>query len=291
MPDPGSVRLPVPTTAAGVEGLQAILANPVRALVALDFDGTLAPIVAEPALARAHPDASSMLRRLAASIGTVAVVTGRPSEVAASLLGFTAEAPPANVFVVGHYGLETWTPSAGVVRVAGVDLSHIDGVRSALPDLLRDLAAPPGTVIEDKGAAVAVHVRGTDEPREALELLRAPLARLAAEHGLQLEPGRLVLELRPRGTDKGTALASLVHARAAQSVCYVGDDLGDLAAFDALVDLRSAGVAALGVFSGAVNLPEVAEVAARTDLVLAGPPEVVGFLDALCRGVRLGKRA
>src|SRR5450432_3352042 len=160
---------------------------------------------------------------------------------------------------------------------------------SALPDLLRDLAAPPGTVIEDKGAAVAVHVRGTDEPREALELLRAPLARLAAEHGLQLEPGRLVLELRPRGTDKGTALTSLVHARSAQSVCYVGDDLGDLAAFDALIDLRAAGVAALGIFSGAIDLPEAADVAAvadRADLALAGPGAVVGFLEALQRVVR-----
>jgi trehalose 6-phosphate phosphatase len=291
VPEPASSLLPVPVTAAGVEGLAAIVAKPARALIGLDFDGTLAPMVAEPSTALAHPDASRVLRQLAATVGTVAVVTGRPSEVAATMLGFTAVAPPSNVFVVGHYGLETWTPSAGVVRLAGVDLGPIDVVRSVLPALLRDVQAPAGTAIEDKGASLAVHVRRTDDPHAAMKLLRAPLMHVAALHGLRLEPGRLVFELRPRGTDlgpadKGTALTSLMHARSAQSVCYVGDDLGDRAAFDALVDLRAAGVPALGIFSGSIDLPEVAEVAARADLALAGPGAVVGFLDALQRAVR-----
>ena len=291
LPEPASSLLPVPATAAGREGLAAIVANPVRALIGLDFDGTLAPMTAEPSATIAHPGASPAIRRLAASVGTVAVVTGRPPEVAATILGFTAVGPPPNVFVVGHYGLETWTSAAGVVRLAGVDLGPIDVLRTELPVLLRDVGAPAGTAIEDKGASLAVHVRRTDDPRSAMELLRVPLEHLAVVHGLRLEPGRLVLELRPRGaeaagTDKGTALTSLVHARAARSVCYVGDDLGDLAAFDALADLRAAGVPGLGIFSGPADLAEVAEVAARADLALAGPGAVVGFLDALQRGVR-----
>jgi trehalose 6-phosphate phosphatase len=290
LPEPAS-SLPVPATTAGREGLAEIVANPLRALIGLDYDGTLAPMTAEPSATVAHPGASPAIRRLAASVGTLAVITGRPSEVAVAMLGFTAVAPPSNVFVVGHYGLETWTSSAGVVRLAGVDLGPIQVLRTELPVLLRDVGAPAGTTIEDKGASLAVHVRRTDDPRAAMDLLRAPLAHLAAAHGLRLEPGRLVLELRLRGTetdrtDKGTALMSLVQARSAQSVCYVGDDLGDLAAFDALADLRAAGVAALGIFSGAVDLPEVAEVAARADLALAGPGAVVGFLEALQRGVR-----
>lgn len=281
LPESASSLLPVPATAAGVAGLAAIRANPARALIGLDFDGTLAPMTAEPAATLAHPDASPVIRRLAASIGTVAVITGRPSEVAAGMLGFTAVAPPSNVLVVGHYGLETWTTSAGVVRLAGVDLGPIVVVRTELPELLRTVGAPAGTTIEDKGASLAVHVRRTADPRAAMNVLRAPLEHLAAAHGLRLEPGRLVLELRPRGTDKGSALTSLVRASAAQSVCYVGDDLGDLAAFDALGELRAARVAALGIFSGAIDLPEVAEVAARADLALAGPGAVVGFLAAL----------
>jgi trehalose 6-phosphate phosphatase len=269
--------------------LRALIEQPSTALVAVDFDGTLAPIVTEPAAARPHPRAPSILRSLADSIGAVAVVTGRPAGVAADLLGLTAAPPPRNLCVVGHYGLETWTPAAGVAPVAGVDprrSERIDHVRAALPTLLREIGAPSGTRVEDKGASVAVHVRETADPHAALELLREPLERLASSQGLRLEPGRLVLELRPGGTDKGTALMSLVQIFGARSACYVGDDLGDVAAFEALDELRSRGVAALGVFSGVPDEPGLAELAARADLELAGPAAVVALLEALLAAVR-----
>lgn len=287
--------LPVPRTQAGLEGLRALIGQPSTALVAVDFDGTLAPIVTEPGAARPHVRASSTLCSLAESIGAVAVVTGRPAGVAAELLGFTEQAPPPNLSVVGHYGLETWTAIAGVVPAAGVDprrSERIDHVRVALPALLRDIGAPPGTRVEDKGASIAVHVRETPDPHAALKLLREPVRRLAELEGLRLEPGRLVLELRPGGTDKGTALISLVHAFTARSACYVGDDLGDIAAFDALDDLRSKGFAALAVFSGTPaepsldDLAELAELAERADLHLAGPAAVVAFLEGLLIAVR-----
>jgi trehalose 6-phosphate phosphatase len=269
--------------------LHALISQPSTALVAVDFDGTLAPIVAQPAAARPHPHAPAVLRSLADSIGAVAVVTGRPAAVAAELLGFTAVAPPPNLSVVGHYGLETWTAAAGVVAVAGVDplrSDRIDHVRAALPGLLREVGAPPGTRIEDKGAAVAVHVRETADPHTALSLLLEPLMRLAESEGVRLEPGRLVLELRPAGTDKGTALIALVRAFDARSACYVGDDLGDIAAFGALDDLRSGGLAALSVFSGTPDELGLADLAARADLELGGPEGVVAFLEGLLGAVR-----
>jgi trehalose 6-phosphate phosphatase len=278
----------VPATASGVAGLRAILDGPRGSLVAVDFDGTLAPIVADPALARPHHAAADALRRLSALIRAVAVVTGRPAGVAASLLGLTANPPPPNLSVIGHYGFESWTPTAGVVRTVGIEPSQvdrIDEVRSRLPVLLRAAAAPPGTTIEDKGASVAVHVRGTRDPQAAIDLLRPVLQHLADSYGLRLEPGRMVLELRPSGTDKGTALTALVHAVDAQAVCYIGDDLGDLAAFDALDALRLQGLGGLAVCSGPPEQTGVAEVAARADLVLAGPDEVVAFLEALIDGV------
>jgi trehalose 6-phosphate phosphatase len=284
------VPLPVPATAAGVEGLRAIVAHPGRALVGVDFDGTLAQIVPDPATARPHPGAVEALRRLAASMRAVAVVTGRPAQVAASLLGFASDPPPPHVHVIGHYGFESWTPAAGVVRTPGIDPdpsldARIDELRSALPALLRDVGAPPGTAIEDKGVSVAVHVRATADPGAALDVLRPVLERLAAAYGLRLEPGRSVLELRPGGTDKGTALTALYNAVGARAVCYIGDDLGDLAAFDALDALRAQGSSALAVCSG---LPGsgIAEVAARADLVLGGPDAVVAFLEALSYAVR-----
>ena len=274
-------ELPEPFTDSGVAGLRALLATPPAALIGLDFDGTLSPIVDEPADARPHVGVPDTLRQLADQFGTVAIVTGRPADVVAELLGFVAAPPPANLRVVGHYGLETWTASAGVVRLAGVDLSWLDDVRRALPSVLTAAGAPEGTAIEDKGASVAVHVRQTADPSAAMQLLGPPLSALATAHGARLEPGRLVFELRTVGVDKGAALAELVRAADARAVCYVGDDLGDLAAFDTLDRLRAAGLATLAVCSGSIEAPEVPELAARADLVLDGPHAVADFLNAL----------
>ena len=247
-------------------------------------------MVTQPGAARPHPQASVALRDvgglpLAPSPSSPVGLLASPPSCSAS----PRSAPGRNVSVVGHYGLETWTSAAGVVPVAGVDPRgslRIDHVRAALPGLLRDVGAPPGTRIEDKGAAVAVHVRETADPHAALALLRPPLRQLAESQGLRLEPGRLVLELRPGGTDKGTALVSLVREFGARSACYVGDDLGDIAAFDALDDLRSNGLAALAVFSGTPDEPGLADLAARADVQLAGPDAVVAFLEGLLVAVR-----
>jgi trehalose 6-phosphate phosphatase len=275
---PLPVPLPVPLTQAGTHGLRAILASAPRALLAVDFDGTLSPIVDDPAAARPQLGAPDVLRRSTGVFGTVAVVTGRPAEVAAALLGFVADPPAANLLVIGHYGLETWTASTGVVQVAPVDAGKIDEVRSALPGLLRDTGAPDGTTIEDKGASIAVHVRRTADPVAAMEALVRPLSALALSHRLRLEPGRLVLELRPPGVDKGWALEELVRTREVAAVSYFGDDLGDLAAFDAVERLRTLGVPGLLVCSGSA---EVGEVAARADLVVDGPRGVVDLIGAL----------
>ncbi len=101
----GTVSLPVPVTPEGRAGLAALLGDPGQALVALDFDGTLSPIVADPAAARAHPGAVPALRRVAAAVGTLAVITGRPAASAVDLGGFAAV---PDLIVLGHYGLERW---------------------------------------------------------------------------------------------------------------------------------------------------------------------------------------
>ncbi len=87
-----------------------------------------------------------------------------------------------------------------------------------------------------------MHTRRAADPQAALDALRGPLTALAARTGLVVEPGRLVIELRPPGTDKGTALKDLVTERAAESVMFCGDDLGDLPAFGAVRALRAAGI-------------------------------------------------
>ncbi|WTO36627.1 trehalose-phosphatase [Streptomyces achromogenes] len=269
--------LPTPQTQSGRDGLAALLARPRTALIGLDFDGTLAPIVADPEQARAHPDAVPALAALAPKIASVSVITGRPPEVAVRYGGFAGVPGLEHLTVLGHYGAERWDAATGTVT-APPPHPGVAAARAELPRLLERAGAAEGTWIEEKGRALAVHTRRAADPQGAYQSLRAPLADLAARHGLIVEPGRLVLELRPPGMDKGVAL--LDHARAVGAGCvvYAGDDLGDLPAFDAVDTLRADGVPGLLVCSGST---EVTELAKRADLVVDGPEGVVGLLRAL----------
>jgi trehalose 6-phosphate phosphatase len=275
-PATGAATLPVPVTPEGRAGLAALLADPGHGIVALDFDGTLSPIVADPAAARAHPGAVPALRQVAAVVGTLAVITGRPAASAVDLGGF--QAVPGLV-VLGHYGLERWAD--GVLE--SPSQAGVEAARAELPGLLAVAGAPDGTRIEDKGHAVAVHTRQAADPQAALDRLRDPLAGLAARHGLAVEPGRMVIELRPQGMDKGQALHSLVQQRRPSAVMFCGDDLGDVAAFDAVRALRGDGVSGLTVFSGSA---EVTALAGRADLVVDGPDGVVALLGSLAGAAR-----
>ncbi|MFD1660449.1 trehalose-phosphatase [Streptomyces caeni] len=269
--------LPIPTTPAGRDGLDAILARPGRAVLAFDFDGTLAPIVPDPDQARAHPDAVPALAAVAPRVASVAIVTGRPADVAVRYGGFAGVPGLERLVVLGHYGAERWDARTGTVT-APAPHPGIAAVRAELPGVLAGSGAGSGAHVEEKGFAVAVHTRRAEDPQAAFEALREPLADLATRHGLVVEPGRLVLELRPPGMDKGKALLEWARATGAEAVLYAGDDLGDLPAFAAVDKLRSDGVHGLLVCSGS---DEVTELATRADLVVDGPAGVVRLLRSL----------
>jgi len=264
-------------TPEGRAGLGALLADPRHALVAADFDGTLSPIVARPADARAHPGAVPALTALAQVVGTVAVITGRPAADAVTLGGLAAV---PGLLVIGHYGWQRWQDG----RLADAPAPPaVQAAREALPGVLRDAQAPDGTWVEDKAHAVAVHTRGTADPEEALSRLRGPLGELAERLGLAAEPGRMVIELRPPGVDKGAALTGLAGERAARSVLFCGDDLGDLPAFAAVRALRADGIPGCAVASASAESPRVAEAA---DLVVDGPAGVVQLLTELAGQIK-----
>ncbi|MFG3060881.1 trehalose-phosphatase [Streptomyces sp. NPDC048231] len=273
--------LPTPATPAGRDGLDAILTRPGRAVLAFDFDGTLAPIVPDPDQARAHPDAVPALAAIAPRVAAVAVVTGRPADVAVRYGGFAEVPGLEHLVVLGHYGAERWDARTGTVE-APAPHPGVAAARAELPALLAAIGPREGTWIEEKGRAVAVHTRRAGDPQAAFEALRDPLAGLAARHGLIVEPGRFVLELRPPGMDKGVALLEYVREIGAGAVMYAGDDLGDLSAFAAVDKLRSDGVPGLLVCSGS---DEVTELAERADLVVEGPPGVVRLVRALAHGL------
>ncbi|SEC84605.1 trehalose-phosphatase [Streptomyces sp. TLI_105] len=276
--------LPHPTTSAGHDGLAALLARPADAVVALDFDGTLAEIVPDPEQARAHPGAVAALAALAPQVASIAVVTGRPAGVAVRYGGFAGVPGLEHLVVLGHYGAERWDAVTGTVQAAAPH-PGVASVRAELPGFLDRAGAWRGVWIEEKGRAVAVHTRRAQDPEGAFEALKGPLGELAVAHGLVLEPGRMVLELRPPGMDKGVALAKYVREVGAGSVLYAGDDLGDLPAFAAVEKLRSDGTPGVLVCSGSTEVPELA---GRADLAVQGPAGVVAFLTELARAVREG---
>ncbi|MGW7204971.1 trehalose-phosphatase [Streptomyces sp. NPDC054837] len=270
--------LPTPVTRAGRDGLDAILSRPGRAVVAFDFDGTLAPIVADPEQARAHPEAATALAALAPKVASVAVITGRPPGLAVRLGGFDGTPGLDHLVVLGHYGAERWDAATGDIT-APPPHPGVAEARAELPGFLDRIGAWQGTWIEEKGRALAVHTRRAVDSQAAFEALRAPLTDLATRHGLIVEPGRLVLELRPPGMDKGVALTEYVRELGAEAVLYAGDDLGDLPAYSAVDKLRSDGVPGLLVCSaGSEEVPELKD---RADLVVDGPQGVVRLLRAL----------
>ena len=268
--------MPVARTAEGEAGLAAIRRDPGAALIATDFDGTLAPIVGDPREARADPGAVAGLRGLAGVVGTLAVITGRPAREAVELGGFDGI---PGLIVLGHYGAERWQEGA---LTAPDPPPGVEAARERLPQLLADAGAPAGVWVEDKGSAVAVHTRRAADPVGALEVLREPLAGLAADVGLVVEPGRMVIELRTPGMDKGAALTALVAERRAGAVLFAGDDLGDLAAFGAVRALRGSGHPGVTVCSAS---GEVSALAAEADLVVDGPGGVAGLLGWLARSL------
>lgn len=258
-----------PRTDAGRAGLAALRADPAHAVLALDYDGTLAPVVARPEDAVPAGGAAAALRALAPRVGRVALVTGRPADVALDLSGL-ADLP--GLVVLGQYGLQRW--QAGVLSAPPPPPS-LEVLRARLPDLL---AREPGATLEDKGQSLVVHVRGADDPVGAQDRLAGPLQSLAGQTGLELHPGRRVLELRRPGYDKRAAVLSLAEP-APSALLFAGDDLGDLPGFDAVEELRGRGVPGLTVCSASDEGPPVLR--ERADVVVDGPDGLVALLQGL----------
>lgn len=249
------------------EFLSPFLAEPDRSGLLVDFDGSLAPIIDDPEQARPLEGVTDVLAALVDRFGVVAVVSGRP-------ITFLQQALPVpGLHLAGVYGMERLVDGqieidAGVAPWVDVLAEAAAEVRAAMPDLL----------IERKGdVSFVLHWRTAPEWEEkALDAGRAIAERL----GLAAERGRRALEIRPPvPVDKGVAaeaiLAPVDHA------LFAGDDLGDLRAFDALDVLLSDGRLRTAV-KIAVTSPEApAELLARADERVDGPPGLLHLLRSL----------
>jgi trehalose 6-phosphate phosphatase len=249
-----------------------------QAVVGLDFDGVLSPIVDDPGRAVIHPDGPPALTRLARCVRAVAVVTGRPARQAVALgeLERVADGLPegSRLLVLGQYGNERWDSSARTFS-SPPPPEGLAALLDELPNLLEEHDTREAFV-EDKGLAVAVHTRRLPDPAAAYQRLLGPLAAAAERHGLALEPGRLVIEVRAPGMDKGAAIRTLVEELDPGALMFAGDDLGDVEAFRAVSDLREGGLPGLLVCAGSTEQEALVEL---SDIVVDGPDGVLHLLD------------
>ncbi len=237
-----------------------------RLLVATDFDGTLAPIVDDPATARALPTTLESLRTLAGIPGTeAAVISGRSLDDLHAMLGDTGR-----IRLVGSHGAERAGQSGS--PLSSTAAQRLARLHRALQAIVSEY---PAVRLEPKPSGVAVHFRGAD-PDDAEAVNAAIISDPAQWAGVSVLRGKMVLELSVVATDKGRALTELIHESHCSVTIFIGDDVTDEHAFTAL----SAGDVGVKVGAG--------ETAAG--LRLAGPGRVADLLMVLAasrqRGIR-----
>jgi len=271
-------------TPEGQQRYDGVVAAAASTVIGLDFDGVLSPIVADPASAVIHRDGPRTLLEIAPLVRAVAVITGRPARQAVHLgsLDEVADALPqgARLFVLGQYGNERWDSTSREFTTPPPP-GGLSGFLDELPSLLLESGAGEAFV-EHKGIAVAVHTRRLREPHAALERLLPVLSEAAARHGLGIEPGRLVVEVRAPGMDKGEAVRRIREELGADGVVFAGDDLGDIEAFTVVAELREHGAPGLLVCSGSKEQQALVEL---SDIVVDGPGGVLALLRQFAKDV------
>lgn len=266
------------TSAAAKQRYADIVARADEIVVGLDFDGVLSPIVEVPSQAHIHPDAPQVLIDLSDLVRAVAVVTGRPARQVLALGGLDEVGDAIGdhgkeLFVFGQYGNERWSSTQR--RVISPRPPHgLSTFERELPGLLRRSGASEAFV-EEKGLAVAVHTRRLEDADDAFQRLLGPMSELARSHGLIVEPGRNVIEVRSDGQHKGHAVQTLVEEQSAGGFLFAGDDLGDIEAFEAVAELREQGLATLLVCAAS---DEQSALLPLADVVVPGPDGVLDLL-------------
>jgi trehalose 6-phosphate phosphatase len=261
-----------PATAEVAELIDPLRSEPRAAAVLSDIDGTLAPIVSDPAEAGVPRGARAVLSRLARRYALVGCLSGRAAVEARRIVGLD------ELVYAGNHGYELLRPGESAPTPDPALRGHEDVARRFVDGLDHRRLASAGFRIEDKGPILALHWRGAADERSARELVEE-VAASAADHGLVPHPGRKVLEIRPlAGIDKGTAITLLLEQGSIANALYGGDDITDLDAFAALRERRRAGALRSAICVGVGSEEGPVEIADRADVVVDGPD---GYLDLL----------
>jgi trehalose 6-phosphate phosphatase len=242
-----------------------VTADPGRAAIFCDVDGTLAPIVQRPEDARVPEETSRLLGRLARRYGCVACVSGRSVADVRRLVGV------GGVAYAGSHGAELLEPGSTTPRVAEAFKNWERQVKAFVAE--RDTAELRSLRIriEDKGPIMTFHWRGAPNEERARTHLEG-LAQEAETAGLAIHWGRKVLEIRPPvPVNKGQAVRDLVLRAGVRTALFGGDDVTDLDGFAALETLVEEG-----------TLEAAVRVGVRSE---EGPPEIVRQADLVVDGI------
>lgn len=257
------------------EALAPLRADPKRAAVLLDIDGTLAPIVRHAADAHVPESTRTPLIAVSRRYGLVACVSGRRASDARRIVSI------GSIAYLGSHGSELLAPG-GVEPVLDEQLSTwtervAEFARESETEALRRLRIR----IENKGAIFAYHWRGAPDEQAAGEALRS-VADAAERDGLRTHWGRKVLEVRPPvQVDKGAGIARLLADSDVATALYAGDDLTDLDAFRSLRTMVDDGRLTAAVLVGVRSDEGPEEIQLEADIVVEGPEGVRGLLAAL----------
>ncbi len=187
----------------------------------LDYDGTLAPIVDDPAEAMPHLRILPLLKRLDKHF-PLWIVTGRDLKQLASLIDLPLRA-------IGLHGAQHGVIGEDIhSRMPDDAVEAIARFRSSLPSI-------SGVDVEEKSQAFAVHYRNAQDEEDARRRLQAWTNTMPEI--LEAIWGKKVVELRPDGLSKGTAVREIADEFPERTPVYIGDDVTDEDAFDALHDL------------------------------------------------------
>ena len=233
-----------------------------------DFDGTLTPLFDDPRDTVLSQTMRDTLSELSKKVELVAVVSGRDMRTLREMVGLKS------VTYVGNHGLEVWKDGGERVEYgAQVSDGLLEDVEKGIGDI-RGL----GLSLEDKGISVAIHYRNAPDPTAARTVVSQVLTSLAATRGMEVREGKMVLEIGPgAGVNKGTAVSRLAREFELTGAIFLGDDVTDCDAFDALHELiRNRGLEGAAVAVVDEETPEV--VLRNADYCLSGTGEVDEFL-------------
>lgn len=227
--------------------------DPGRTSLFLDFDGTLVDLAERPEAVKVSSGLSALLERLSARFeGRIAVVSGRSIQ---QLDGFFGPLS-ASLALVGSHGAEVRTVGSGVVAA-----EPPGSLKEAEHLFTRAFSGNDGVLIEVKTLGVAIHYR-LDESVEAAAVRLAE--DFAAKHGLELQRGKMMVEVRTAGHDKGSGIAALMEMPPFEGSVpiFLGDDLTDEPGFRCCAQMGGAGVLVgeLRATEAQYHLPGVAAV-------------------------------